>query len=45
MNREPKKTIMSQISSFFGFFTKHEEVKNEGYDYVDEHIKLKEKIY
>jgi hypothetical protein len=42
---KPKKTIMSQISSFFGFFTKHEEVKNEGYDYVDEHTKLKEKIY
>ena len=42
---KPKKTIMSQISSFFGFFTKHEEVKNEGYDYVDERTKLKEKIY
>ena len=40
-----KKTIMSQISSFFGFSTKPEEVKSEGYDYVDEHTKLKEKIY
>ncbi len=43
---EIKKTIMSQIFNFFGFSTKHEEVKNnEGYDYVDEHTKLKEKIY
>ena len=42
---KPKKTIMSQIFNLFGFSTKHEEVKNKGYDYVDEHTKLKEKIY
>ena len=36
---------VEEFEKLFGFFTKHEEVKNEGYDYVDEHTKLKEKIY
>ena len=40
-----KKTIMSQIFNFFGFSTKHEEVKNEGYDCDNEKTRLKEKIY
>ena len=35
----------NKFINFFSFSTKHEEVKNEGYDYVDEHTKLKEKIY
>ena len=35
----------NKFRNFFSFSTKHEEVKNEGYDYVDEHTKLKEKIY
>lgn len=42
---KPKKTIMSQIFNLFGFSTKHEEVKNEGYDCDNEKTRLKEKIY